>query len=477
MVRPRVRVAPSPTGVPHIGFSRTALYNWLFAQKNKGKFIVRIEDTDRARLVPKSLPKILESLRWLGLDWDEGPEVGGPHQPYVQSKRLKIYQKHSEKLVKIGAAYHCFCTPARLAKLRREQQKAGQPPKYDRHCLNLTKKEVAQKIKAGKKYVIRLKVPDSGKTSWSDLIHGKISFDNSTIDDQILLKSDGFPTYHLGVVVDDHLMRITHVLRGNEWISSTPKHIILFKAFGWKLPRFGHLPLIFGPDKSKLSKRHGARDALSYRDEGYLPEAIVNYLLLLGWSPGDDREIFSREEAIAAFDLKGIASHNPVFTQEKLDWFNGVYIRKKSDEELVQLIKPFAWKGISDNFIKKTIPLVRDRLVRLSDYPSLLGFLVKPIKYPRTFLLQEGKSESQLREVLKSVLAEYERLGTWTADTLEVSTRRLAEEMGWKPGDLFMAIRVAVTGKTATPPLFETLELMERDRTLRRLRRAVNKLS
>ncbi len=288
----RVRIAPSPTGIPHIGNTRTALFNYLFDKKNKGQFILMIEDTDRRRLVPGALEKILEILEFLGINWDEGPKKDGGFGPYIQSERLLIYRQYAEELIKKGKAYYCFCSSERLEKLKLKQKQKKIPPKYDKLCLNLSHREIQKKIKNGEKPVIRLKVPEGRKISWNDLIQGEIEFDSSSLDDQILLKSDGFPTYHLAVVVDDHLMKITHVLRGAEWISSTAKHLLLYQAFGWKQPVIGHFPIILGPDKSKLSKRHGAKSALDYRDEGYLPEALNNFMAFLGWSYKDNSDLW-----------------------------------------------------------------------------------------------------------------------------------------------------------------------------------------
>ena len=401
----RVRFAPSPTGIPHIGNTRTAFFNWLFARHHKGKFILRIEDTDRQRLVPESLPKILEILRWLGINWDEGP--------YVQSERLSIYKEIAQKLIEQGAAYYCFCTPDRLEKMRQGQQAKKQIPRYDRTCLRLSKEAVGKKLKAGEPHVVRLKVPDSGETSWEDLVQGKISFQNNQIDDQVLLKSDGYPTYHLAVSVDDYLMKISHVLRGVEWISSTPKHLLIYQALGWPPPQIGHFPLILGSDRAKLSKRHGARSALDYRDEGYLKEALLNFMLLLGWAPKDNQEIFTLGEMISRFDLDGIQKANAVFNIQKLDWFNGIYVRQKPDQELLQLIEPFIAKDADRSLINQTIPLVKERLVKLSDYSSLAGFFFEEPKVDKKIFEQNAKEQlSGAIDILKGVK-------TWDKEDLQ----------------------------------------------------------
>lgn len=469
----RVRIAPSPTGIPHIGNTRTALFNFLFARKNKGKFIIRIEDTDRGRFVPESLPKILEIFRWLGIDWDEGPEIGGKFGPYVQSERLQLYKKYALELVDKGHAYYCFCTPDQLFKMRKSQEEKHLPPKYDRHCRNLSNEEINKNIKENKPYVIRLKVPDKGKSEWDDLILGHISFNNSLLDDQILLKSDGFPTYHLGVVVDDYLMKISHVLRGSEWVSSTPKHIILYEYFGWEKPLWGHLPVILGHDKAKLSKRHGADSALFYRDQGYLPEAILNAIALWGWAPKIENELLSLEEMIQLFDLKDITQTNPIFNPSKIDWFNGQYIRKKSADELYKLLKPFLQEGIKEEFAQKIIPLVHDRLVKLSDWKELTDFFFQvPEEYEEKILLQ-GHEKEKVKEVLEKSIDLFNELNIpWKHEEWEKEIRKLADEYKWKHADVFQILRVAVSARIATPPLFETMEVLGKEEVIKRLQKA-----
>jgi len=474
----RVRIAPSPTGIPHIGNTRTALFNFLFARKNKGKFIIRIEDTDRERFVPESLQKIMEIFRWLGIDYDEGPEIGGPFAPYIQSERLSLYKKYALELIRKNCAYYCFCTPERLNTMRKEQETKHEPPRYDKKCRSLTKEEIEKNLKENKKYVIRLKVPEEGVSCWEDLILGKISFENKLIDDQILLKSDGFPTYHLGVVVDDYLMKISHVLRGSEWTSSTPKHILLYDFFGWGKPKWGHLPVILGPDKAKLSKRHGADSALFYRDLGYLPEAILNAIVLWGWVPKVDNELLSLEEMIKLFDLKDITDTNPIFNPSKIDWFNGQYIRKKSVDELHKLLIPFLQKNISSEFVKKIIPLVQDRLGKLSDWSNLTDFFENPpVVYDEKLLLQ-GHQKSDVREVLKKGITIFSDLSVpWTHEDWEMKIRQLADEYKWKHADVFQIFRVAISGKLATPPLFETMEVLGKDEVVSRLSYSAKTLS
>ena len=323
----RVRYAPSPTGFPHVGNIRTALFNWLWARHTGGKFIVRIEDTDVARTVPGSVESILDSLRWLGIDWDEGPEVGGDHGPYFQSQRLPVYQEIAERLVKEDKAYYCYCSSERLTAMREEQQKQKLPPGYDRHCRCLAGEGPLQLTAQGIKPVVRFKTPLDGQTRFQDLLRGEVVFENSTIDDFVMLKSDGYPTYQMANVIDDHLMEISHVLRGDEWLSSTPRHILLYNALGYQLPVFAHMPLILGPDRSKLSKRHGAATLTEYREQGYLPETMLNFLALLGWSLDEKTELFTRQQLIDNFSLERISRTAAIFNKEKMDWMNGVYLR------------------------------------------------------------------------------------------------------------------------------------------------------
>ncbi len=471
----RVRFAPSPTGIPHIGNSRTALFNWLFAKHHQGKFVVRIEDTDRKRLVAGSQEKIMEILDVLGLKEDESYRVGGPYGPYIQSQRLELYQKYAHQLVEEGKAYYCFCSPERLAKVRREQQKKGLIPKYDRHCLHLSKDEVKKKLESGQKYVIRLKVPDNIDVSWDDLIQLKITISTTNIDDQILLKSDGYPTYHLAVVIDDHLMKINYVLRGAEWISSTPKHLLLYQAFGWQPPRFGHFPLILGPDKSKLSKRHGAKSVLDYVEEGYLPEALVNFMVFLGWNYEDNSAILSLEELVKLFDLDRIGKSNPIFDLQKLNYFNREHIRRLSVEELTERLKrylPSDYPLTDEVKLRRLIELCQPRMINLRDFLSLTVFM-----YP-----DKSADEKELRKrlkeksVIQGVEEFYHRLQqnlTWSVDSLSKIAEGIVEKRGLSKGKVYMALRVAVLLKPVTPPLFESMALLERKVVLKRLAKAL----
>lgn len=458
----RVRFAPSPTGVPHIGNTRTALYNFLFARHHHGKLILRIEDTDRERLVPESLPKILQILKFVGINWDEGP--------FVQSQRLAIYKKHALELVNSGKAYYCFCSKDRLAKFRGKG--------YDRHCLGLSRQEIKSSLAAKKPYVVRLKVPDDGATAWNDLIQGKIGFKNELIDDQVLLKSDGYPTYHLAVVVDDHLMKITHILRGAEWISSTPKHILLYQAFGWSVPQIGHFSVILGPDKAKLSKRHGAKSVLDYRDDGYLSEALVSFMAYLGWSYKDNSQLLTMKQLMDNFSLDHIQSGNPTFDIKKLDYFNAKLIRSLPQKLLLQLIKPFLKIKISDTLINQILPLIQERLVRLAEINELIEyFAVKPEIDARLVLRESKMTAAETNEYLGKVIVALKQLDSWTEAAIEEKLHQLQVDSGLKPRPAFMTIRVAVTGRQATPPLFDVLYLLGKDVVIKRLNYAQKALS
>jgi glutamyl-tRNA synthetase len=464
----RVRFAPSPTGVPHIGNTRTALFDWLLARQTGGQFIVRVEDTDRKRYQPESLEKILAILEFLGLTWDEGPKVGGPYEPYFQSGRLKRYQEVAQKLVDKGAAYYCFCSSDRLDNLRRDQRAAGQIPKYDRHCLSLSEVEIEKRRKT-ETHVIRLKMPDNQDFVWTDLVQGEISINSQDSDDQVLLKSDGFPTYHLAVVVDDHDMKISHIVRGVEWISSTPKHLFLYQSLGWPVPEIMHLPLILGPDKTKLSKRHGVKSILDYKDEGYLKEALINFMVYLGWSYQDNSQLLSLEDLVKAFDYKKIQKQNAVFDIKKLDWFNGQYIRMKSDKELTKLIKPFAPKGTKENLLIKVVPLVRDRLTKLSDFKDLAGFFFETPKVTKTLL--EEKVKGDYKRYLKKAASALQSIKDWKEEEITPRLMNLIQENGWPTGDFFMSLRVVVAGSAYTPPINESMTILGKEKTLERIKK------
>jgi len=485
----RVRFAPSPTGIPHVGNIRTALFNWLFARHEGGAFILRIEDTDQTRLVPDALDAILESLRWLGLDWDEGPELGGQYGPYFQSERLERYHHAADELIAKGAAYRCYCSPERLDQVRAEQQRRKEPPRYDRRCRNLNEAERAEEAAKGAAPVVRFKTPLSGRTEFDDVVRGRVTFENDTLDDFVLLKSDGFPTYHLANVVDDHLMEITHVLRADEWLPSTPRHLLLYDALGYAPPQFVHLPMILGSDRAKLSKRHGAVSLLEYKRQGYLPEAMFNFLGLLGWSLDDHTEVISREEFIRNFSLERIVKNPAIFDVEKLTWMNGVYLRAMPPDRLAELLVerleedlPSAVpRPLDRDYLIRIVPLVQERIKRLDEAVSLTAFFFVEgtLEYaPETLLGKRfaGRPDDA-RRALEASVARLSPLDRWKHEALEGVLRPLAEELGLKAGDLFMLLRVAVTGQTATPPLFEMMEVLGRDRCLTRLDDALRRLT
>ena len=489
----RVRMAPSPTGEPHIGNIRTAVFNWLFARKMGGRFLLRIEDTDRVRHQPETIRVIMDGLRWLGLDWDEGPgleelqrsgvenagayAVGGPCGPYIQSERLHLYRQAAEELLAKGLAYRCDCTPERLERVRQEQRAQKLPVMYDRRCRYRPPGEISP----DEPHVIRLKVPLTGQTVVHDAIRGDVVFENSGIDDQILLKSDGFPTYHLAVVVDDHYMGITHVARGDDWIPSTPKRILIYQALGWEAPVLCHVPLVNGPDGKKLSKRHGATSITEFRDQGYLPQALFNYLALLGWAPGEgeEQEIFSREELIECFDLFRINRAPAAFSYDKLDWMNGVYIRNLAPKDLLERLLPFLQRAglVPDPCPAATrarlawlVPLVQERLRRLDDVVDMTAFMFTEIETPPPEKLVGKKmTPEESLQALRRVRALLAGVEPFEPDAIEPPMRALAEELGLKAGQLFGIVRWAVTGKKVSPPLFGSLAVMGRERTLARL--------
>lgn len=468
MTQIRVRIAPSPTGEDlHIGNVYTALLNYVFAKANNGKFIIRIEDTDRTRLVKGSEERILASLKWVGLTYDEGPDIGGPYVPYRQSERLNLYKKYAVELVTKGHAYYCFCTSERLTKMREEQKQKNMPPMYDGYCKMLSKEDVEKNLKEGKSYVIRLNVPDTGETVFTDVIRGKISFENKLIDDQVLLKSDGYPTYHLGVVVDDYLMKITHVIRAEEWISSTPKHVLIYTFLGWPLPIFAHGPILRNPDKSKLSKRKNPVWASWYKNQGFLPEAIINYLSLMGFSMPDEKEIFSLDEMIKQFKLEDLRAVGPAFDLTKLEWMNGEYIRKMSPKDLKKRIMDFTNNKYNEEVVEKTIPLIQERMKKLSEYSGLCEFFFMPPKIYEIDIKEKS-------EYIKKVIPTLEKIKGWKAEVIGEAMQEVSKKEGFKNSDFFMSIRVAITGKKISPPLNESMELLGKTESLKRLIAAVS---
>ncbi|HLG11238.1 MAG TPA: glutamate--tRNA ligase [Dehalococcoidia bacterium] len=489
----RVRLAPSPTGTPHLGTARTAIFDWLLARNTGGAFILRIEDTDRNRYVPESLNEIYESLRWLGVPWDEGPEVGGPHAPYFQSERLSLYQDAARRLIDGGHAYECYCTPERLDAMRNQQRERKLPPGYDGRCSTNDGRALAKAEAGDRRPVVRFHMPDEGETVVDDFLRGPVRFENERLDDAVLLKSDGFPTYHLAVVVDDHEMQITHVLRGEEWLPSAPLHLRVYRALGYEPPVFVHTPLILGTDRSKLSKRHGAQSVLEYRDQGYLPDAVFNFLALLGWSLDDKTEIISRDQFVAHFSLERLLKSPAVFNLEKLDWINAEYMRALTDEEFVEVVRPWLEKPESEGglpsqvprpldaeYSKRLVPLVKERVKLASKAIEMMAFFYLPHGIEpdadellgKTYAGDRSRAALLLSEAL--VLAEQTKDGT--PEAMEQAYRALADRLEVKFRDLAGLMRVAITGRSVSPPLFESMEVLGRERCVLRLRDAVQLL-
>lgn len=476
----RVRYAPSPTGAPHVGNIRTAIFDYLWARHTNGKFIVRVEDTDQAREVENGLELILESLRFLGLTWDEGPDVGGAYGPYKQSDRLPIYREHAEQLIAKGAAYYCYCAPERLEQMRKVQQASGQQTRYDYHCRYLSADERAAHERAGEPKVVRLAVPREGRTTLSDFIHGDLTIANENVDDQVLLKSDGFPTYHLAVVVDDHLMKISHVMRGDDWIPSFPKHVLLYQAFGWEIPPHGHMPLVLGADKKKLGKRHGSTSVIQFRDDGYLPEAMLNFLARLGWSLDDKNDLFTREQLINVFTLDRIEHAPAIFDYGKLDWMSGYYIRQLGDDDLATRMQPYFEKANlhpDPVALRALAPLIKDRIKKLTEAIAWGDFLfVDDIEYDPPLLIGKGMDATMAQAALRAAQATLEKYAERAfddAEKVEAELRAASDALGIKYAQFFGTLRVAVTGKTVSPPLTGSMKILGRERTLRRIARAI----
>lgn len=467
----RTRIAPSPTGIAHVGTLYMALFNYAFAKQNNGQFIVRSEDTDRNRYVEGAEEVVLEALQWAGLPPDEDVNQGGPYGPYRQSERLEIYQQYAQQLLDQGDAYYCFATSEELAKLRKQQQQAGQAPHYDGRYRDYPLEEAKKRIAAGEPYVIRLKVPE-GESKWHDLIRGEVVIAHQEVSDQVLVKADGYPTYHLAVVVDDHLMKISHVIRGEEWISSTPKHLLLYQMLGWEAPQFAHMPLLRNPDKSKLSKRRNDVAVTDYQQKGYLPAALINFLMLLGWSHPDKKEIISLTEFIETFSIERMQTTGPVFDINKLNWMNGKYIREVlSREELKASLRPYLQADIEDQLLDEIIPLVRERLVTLTDFNELTDFFYNPITIEPTKLLKKANPEL-VKSQLAITASQLENLKTWGQQQIEQIIRNLQLENEWKKGQYFMMLRLAVTGRKVSPPLFETIKALGQNQVVERLQAA-----
>lgn len=478
----RVRFAPSPTGYLHVGGLRTALYNYLFAKHHNGKLILRIEDTDQSRKVEGAVENVISTLGWAGIQYDEGIDRPGACGPYVQSERLDLYRRYAEQLIERGKAYYCFCTPERLEEIRKRQMTAKLPTSYDRHCRNLPREQVEGLLAKGENHVVRMKVPLEGEVSFDDVIRGTVTIGCDVLDDQVLLKSDGFPTYHLAVVVDDHLMQISHVIRGEEWLPSTPKHVLLFRAFGWELPVFAHLPLLLNPDKSKLSKRQGDVAVEEYRMKGYLREALVNFVALLGWNPGDEREIFSLDELVREFSLDRVGKSGAVFNVEKLNWLNFEHLRRKPDTEVLATLREhlatseFSSTQLDDAYLLKVISAMRDRvsfvreLVENSPY-----FFRPPVEYDPAVVKKRWKPETS--ELLRRLIDEFSRLENPGKEEYEAALHRTAEAAQVGNGQLIHAVRLAVSGMGAGPGLYDILFLLGKEETIRRITAAIEEIS
>jgi glutamyl-tRNA synthetase len=474
-VAPRVRFAPSPTGYLHVGGARTALFNWLYARRASGTFILRIEDTDTERSSSDMVIGILDGLRWLGVDWDEGPEIGGPHAPYFQSQRLERYLAAVTTLLESGRAYRCYCPPERLREERERAEQRGEAWQYDRTCLRLTDDERRARETAGAMSAVRFLVRE-GHTSFDDAVKGRIEFDTTHIEDFVILRSDGLPTYHLSVVVDDVEMRITDVIRGDDHISNTPKHVLLFEALGAAAPRFAHVPLILGQDKKRLSKRHGATSVMEYARQGYLPETMVNFLALLGWSPGDDRELMTREELIATFTLDKISGGNAVFNTEKLDWMNAQYLARMPVEELARHVRALLDPELAGSQIVRNpsafhrlLELLRPRAKRLTDFiEQARPLLASPVTYDDAALEKNFPTDEMIGH-MAALTAALGGISPFDESHVEAVVRGTAAERGIKAGALIHGVRVALTGRTASPGLFEVMALLGREETIARM--------
>jgi len=481
----RLRFAPSPTGYLHIGGARTALFNWLYARHYKGTFILRIEDTDQVRSTEEAVNVILEGMKWLGLDWDEGPGKGGKYGPYFQMQRLPFYQEYGEKLLKDKKAYYCYCTREELAKSREKQAKENKTSKYDRHCLNLSDEEKRKYEEEGRKPVIRLKVP-SKKIVFNDLLRGEVTFEGELLSDFVIIKSDRIPTYNYAVVIDDALMNITHVMRGDDHISNTPKQILIYEALGFALPKFAHIPMIMGSDHTRLSKRHGATSVMEYKTMGYIPEAVVNYIAHLGWSSGDEREIFSPEELIKEFSLDKISKHAAVFSMYKLNWFNSEYLKRMSVDSLTEMLIPYikeanyiTEKDLSKSkleWLKEVIKLMQGRLRNFSQFIDYADyFFIDKINIePQAF--KSILDKENVPKILQNLRGKLSSLKDWDEGSIENAVRGVASSLQIKGGQIIHLTRVALSGKKIGPGLFELMVVLGKEKTIKRLEEAVYKI-
>ncbi|PIU77952.1 MAG: glutamate--tRNA ligase [Candidatus Moranbacteria bacterium CG06_land_8_20_14_3_00_43_56] len=485
----RVRFAPSPTGYLHIGGLRTALYNFLYAKKHKGDYFLRIEDTDQKRVVPGAIKKLIDSLDWAGLKHNEGVFVNekgdiyekGEYKPYIQSKRLEIYKKYAHELVEKKKAYYCFCTPERLDSLRAVQEKARLAPAYDKLCLKeISREEAEKKIANGEKCVIRFDVPETGETEFEDVVRGKVKFTNKNLDDFVILKSDGYPTYHLAHVVDDHLMKTTLVLRGEEWLSSTPKHLLLYQAFDWNPPQYGHLCVILNKNtKKKLSKRDGDVSVGDFMKKGYLPEAVVNFIALLGWNPKTEQEFFTLEELIEEFDISKLNKSGAIFDRDKLDWMNSIYLRKKEDWELIEPSRPYLEEDeekLSDEYIEKIVAVEKERIKKLSDIAENKEVYLKKPTYEKDLLKWKDMDNNNLAISLKKALDIISSVeeSKWTLENLK--NKLLAAADPENRGELLWPLRVALTGKEKSPSPWEVAWAVGKRETLFRIQKAIEKI-
>jgi len=486
----KTRFAPSPTGYLHVGGLRIALTDFLYARQQSGSFVLRIEDTDRERFVEGGKENILRTLGWAGLQPDEGATMSGSGEitemgqngPYIQSERLDIYKKHVDQLIEKGHAYHCFCTKDRLTELRKVQEASHLPTGYDGLCRSVSLDEAKKRIQNSEQYVVRMKMPQHGTTKFVDLIRGEVEFKNELIDDQVILKSDGFPTYHLAVVVDDHLMEITHVIRGEEWLSSTPKHIVLYDMFGWNIPQFSHLPLLLNPDRSKLSKRQGDVAVEDYQKKGYLPEAMINFVAMLGWNPGTEQELFTLDELVKKFSFQKVNKSGAVFNLEKLDWYNQQYIRKLSNEELVERAEPWLIEAglnrVNKQFLAKAVALEKERIVTLAELPKAIKFLIELPEYDASILVWKKST----KEIAKAMLENMEKLlntidtQDWKKEFIEQKVGEWIQENKYKVGDVLWPMRVALSGQQNSPGPYEIADVLGKEKTLERLRQAFSKL-
>ncbi|MDF1612159.1 glutamate--tRNA ligase [Stygiobacter electus] len=479
----RVRFAPSPTGYLHVGGLRTALYNFLFARKNNGKFILRIEDTDRNRFVEGAVENLINSLKWCGLNYDEGPDVGGNFGPYMQSQRIELYKKYAEELINKGHAYYCFCKPERLQALREEQEKQKLPQvKYDKHCLNLSKEEIQRNLNDNKPFVIRLNVIPNQKIIFNDIIRGTVEFDSNNIDDQILIKSDGYPTYHMANVVDDHFMEISHVIRGEEWLSSTPKHILLYEFFNWEKPKFAHLPLLLNPDRSKLSKRQGDVAVEDYRAKGYLQQALVNFVALLGWNAGDDQEFYYMNELIEKFSLERVNKAGAVFDLQKLNWLNAEHLRKLDDKILLSMLKdfilttPYSNLNYSDDKLLKIIESMKERVTFIHEFVNNCKYFYEPPKeYEQKSVEKNWKEDTHIHLIKFKV--EIERIENPTKEDFEITFNKIVGELNIGKGKLIHPLRLAVTGQSTGPGIFDILAILGKDEVVKRIEKAIQDLN